>query len=297
MEEKNISKYYASTYQTPDYHGLGFACSDQPLQVNSCGYYDGVVPSFTVRRPQGRRDYSFSYQHSGRSYVDCGSKVYTMHPGDILLYAPEMPQIYWYNKTDYVRNFWVHFTGSQAAALLKELGIPCGIPHSMGCVPEIGEMITKVVVELNEKRPAYRMYSAALFLQMTALATRRICQQGVGYRETRNTNIYKSLEYIHNHYHTPLRVQDLAAHTYLSLNRYTNVFRDLVGVTPQKYIINLRLQKAIELLQITDWDIQRIAQAVGYEDPLYFSRIFKQYIGLSPSKYLLEQQRAHVQEV
>ena len=58
-----------------------------------------------------------------------------------------------------------------------------------------------------------------------------------------------------------------------------------MGVSPMKYIIYLRMQKAVELLKRKTFSISQIAYALGYKNQFYFSKEFKKYFGLPPSKY------------
>jgi YesN/AraC family two-component response regulator len=63
------------------------------------------------------------------------------------------------------------------------------------------------------------------------------------------------------------------------------VFKDQTGESPINYLINLRLEKAKNLLVSTESPIKSIAQAVGYKDAYYFSKLFKKYCGHSPCKF------------
>ena len=56
-------------------------------------------------------------------------------------------------------------------------------------------------------------------------------------------------------------------------------------MTPLQYILSLRISNAQSLLETTKYNVTEIASIVGYENPLYFSRIFKKQVGLSPSEY------------
>ena len=58
-----------------------------------------------------------------------------------------------------------------------------------------------------------------------------------------------------------------------------------MGISPQKYLINFRLNQACKLMKNTELSIAEISRSVGYQDPLYFSKLFKKEKGLSPSKY------------
>jgi len=58
-----------------------------------------------------------------------------------------------------------------------------------------------------------------------------------------------------------------------------------VGYSPHAYLIKVRLERAKELLITTSFNVSEISFAVGYENPLYFSRMFKKYTGVSPANY------------
>ena len=62
-------------------------------------------------------------------------------------------------------------------------------------------------------------------------------------------------------------------------------FKEVTGVTPIQYLLNIRLTTAKELLKSKKYNVSEVATAVGYENILYFSRIFTKHIGISPSKY------------
>ena len=56
-------------------------------------------------------------------------------------------------------------------------------------------------------------------------------------------------------------------------------------MTPMQYIISIRIANAQGLLEATDYSINEIARIVGYDNPLYFSRLFHKQKGLSPSQF------------
>jgi len=82
-----------------------------------------------------------------------------------------------------------------------------------------------------------------------------------------------------------LTVQDMAIKNDLSASHFSNLFRKATGMSPLDYFIHLKLQKACLLLYTTDIKVKQVAAAVGYDDPYYFSRLFKKYMNISPDQY------------
>ena len=78
-----------------------------------------------------------------------------------------------------------------------------------------------------------------------------------------------------------------AALANLSESHYRSLFKTQTGYAPMDYFIRLRMHKACQLLDTTSLSVKEIATAVGYEDPLYFSRVFKAVIEMTPSQYRL----------
>ena len=66
---------------------------------------------------------------------------------------------------------------------------------------------------------------------------------------------------------------------------FIHLFREYTGFSPHAYVTRLRLDKAKDLMVSTTMNISEIAFAVGYANPLYFSRLFKRHTGLSPSRF------------
>lgn len=93
-------------------------------------------------------------------------------------------------------------------------------------------------------------------------------------------------QYIRLHYAEDISLDSIASimgfHT-VYLNR---IFKKEKQITPIQFLINLRIEKAKELIQQHPaWDFTVIGESVGYHDPHYFSRAFKKVTGLSPSDY------------
>ena len=99
-------------------------------------------------------------------------------------------------------------------------------------------------------------------------------------------------QYIDNNYHKKLSVAGISDSFYLNKNYVRTLFCDCLGMSPKQYIQNVRMERARFLLSDTSESISLISRAVGYDDPLLFSKMFKQYNGVSPLQYRADSKKA-----
>jgi two-component system, response regulator YesN len=101
--------------------------------------------------------------------------------------------------------------------------------------------------------------------------------------------VEKAVAYLHEHYAEDLSLQEVAAHVNLSPSYFCRLFKQEVGMNFHKYLIQLRIARAKELLyQDAAISAGDVAQQVGYPNASYFSRLFKKVAGLTASEYRLK---------
>ena len=83
----------------------------------------------------------------------------------------------------------------------------------------------------------------------------------------------------------PINIDDYAKENHFSTSWFIRNFKLYTGITPKQYILKKRIYNAEALLQNTQYNINEIAQIIGYDNPLYFSRVFQKTKGISPSEY------------
>jgi AraC-like DNA-binding protein len=103
-----------------------------------------------------------------------------------------------------------------------------------------------------------------------------------------------AISLFHSEYAHPFEVSAYAKSCNVSASCFARKFKQQIGISPLQYLIDVRINKACELLN-TSVSVREISSIVGYDDPLYFSRLFKKHTGMSPRQYYLSQINQHNQ--
>lgn len=102
----------------------------------------------------------------------------------------------------------------------------------------------------------------------------------------KQTTIDKMIKYMDDHFDSIEDIGQLPYMAGLTPSSFCRAFKNRTGQTPGSYITELRMKRAKELLTVSNESIKEVSYAIGYQDPLYFSRVFKKSIGVSPSLYV-----------
>ena len=103
-------------------------------------------------------------------------------------------------------------------------------------------------------------------------------------------------DYIINHYAEPMTVEALADHLSVSHSSLYRKFVQRYQISPKRFLLEYRIDRASTLLATTNRSVQEISNSVGFDDPFYFSRAFKEMKGVSPRHYAMTHQRREREE-
>lgn len=98
-------------------------------------------------------------------------------------------------------------------------------------------------------------------------------------------SIRDSIQYMNEHYHLAISLEQIAEHIGLSKFHFNRLFTRTTGRTPIQYLTQIRLEKAVDLIRTTTHNFEEIAQQIGLTSGSYFAKVFKLHIGCSPSDY------------
>lgn len=128
-------------------------------------------------------------------------------------------------------------------------------------------------------------------MQMILLVIREQCEpleraKGYAFESVNKKYVVEQIvNYFDDHYNEKISLDQIAENMYLSPFYISKIFKSETGDTPIRHLINIRLEKAKELLvEGYSGSIQEVAASVGYEDAYHFSKLFKKRYGISPSQ-------------
>lgn len=258
----------------------------KPLIVTSCGNYK-VKNRAEVRtsRPKGRKDYQLLYIASGQGHFFINGQERVVTAGNIVVYLPGQPQEYVYFKDDKTDVYWVHFTGSDVEKIIDYYNIRLSenIIY-IGTSPDYQWLFGQIIQEMQLCRPRFEELISLLLRNIFILISRNLIGANRADNSLEN-EVELAMHYFRENYRSEINVEDYALSRGMSASNFYRVFKQISGSTPLQFILKLRLSNAQNLLENSNLTIAEIASAVGYENPLYFSRLFNKHIGVSPSEY------------
>jgi len=143
----------------------------------------------------------------------------------------------------------------------------------------------EIISELQNCRVGYREL-CQMYLRQIFLLIQRSRQERT---PTVSSYIQEEMDYarryFNEHYNEEINIEAYAQTRNMSVSWFIRNFKQVTMKSPMQYILAVRINNAVSLLESTDYNVTEISAIVGYDNPLYFSRIFKKQKGLSPSDY------------
>lgn len=217
-------------------------------------------------------------------YITRGSVCFSLAEGSLL--AGDRDMIYLPRDTAY-QSLWQTNADFMVVDLLLQDGegqdirfmeVPCVLFH------DTHNVYNGLLRELADKVDANGPFD---WLERLSLCFRLLCHMA---RDTNRhesdmalSKIQKGITYLENNYCTDFSVDVLAQMCNLSLTCFRRIFLECKGMPPVEYRNRLRIQKASELLRTGRYTVSEVAEQTGINDVKYFGKLFKRYIGMTPS--------------
>lgn len=264
---------------------IGYEDKNNYLSVNCSGYQKYITKGSKRLREYGRLDFQMLYIIKGKGKFRIHENILDVCEGNILIYRPGEMQQYAYFQEDKTEVYWIHFTGYGVEEYLKKIGIWNESIYFVGLDTELIQAYKRVIHELQLKRPLFEIAATAICLELLMKVGRKRIEVENLSKWKKDEDIYRVIEKLHSSYNIKWSISELSNMCNLSSFQFIRYFKRHTGMSPIDYLIKIRMDKAKELLLSSSLNISEISEILGYENSLYFSRIFKKKEGVSPEKY------------
>ncbi|MCI8822633.1 MAG: AraC family transcriptional regulator [Lachnospiraceae bacterium] len=250
--------------------------------VYTCGY-ETCEPGHSYG-PVLRSGYLIHYVLGGKGYYRVNNTMYRLEEGDAFLICPDELIYYEADKKEPWTYTWIGFQGVKIRGYLERTSLPATPVFHYGHDDRI-RLCHEKMFEANQLSGNRDLIMNSILYEYLFLLARKFPREQISPGEKQSIYVEEALRYLESRYGQELSIQALADELGLDRSHLHRVFKAATGVSPQEYLLDLRIRKASELLKRTDLPISVIALSVGYEDTLYFSRLFKKKKGQSPTRY------------
>ena len=209
----------------------------------------------------------------------------TRTKGNMILFRPGEPQVYYYYAVDKTEVYWVHFTGWKVEEYLEryELSKHENVFYT-GVSPDYPWIYNQMIRELQLQRVNYEDM-ISLYMHHIFITINRYIKEGRESKSDTINDIERAAHYFKDNFTKPISVEQYALEHLMSVNWFIHSFKSVMKMSPMQYIISLRISTAKGLLEKSTKNIAEISNEIGYDNPLYFSRLFKKCTGLTPTEY------------
>ena len=253
--------------------------------ITDLGYYPNANNHRRIRE-KGANEYIFRYCTEGEGWVELDDKRWTVGPNQFFIIPKHLKHSYGAHGNNPWSIYWMHFDGLLAANLFDRYRSKnkkvTTIPFDSGPINTFDQIIGIYGSSHIDSQMEYASILGLNFISsfiFNELGHNRSAHSDYG-------NLVDSIiEFMTNNLDKSYRSEDMAKHFNYSPSYIISLFQRETGYSLIHFFNLKKIQKSCEYIRYTDMTIKEIGFKLGYHDPLYYSRIFKKYMGVSPKKY------------
>lgn len=261
----------------------------QSLYVTDIGFFPSAKHHYRERK-NGAKEYILIYCLEGSGLIEIYGQKLELVSNSYYIIPPGTPHQYSAVKNNPWTIYWLHFTGHQSAQIYQKF---CDDkPPKIEKIPfsEKRRVVFDNLMDILEEGYSadnIEYVNLSLWeLFSSFIYPHYFVDKGKG--KSGNDLIDASIAFMRENLDKVISVNELAEQFHYSSSHFLRLFKNKTGFSPIHYFNYLKIQKACQLLSFTDLSVKEISFELGFEDPLYFSRLFKKSMNMSPLKYKKE---------
>jgi AraC-like DNA-binding protein len=244
-------------------------------------------PKYFFKWEMGRifDEYALVYITRGQGVFKTeGGRIWQIFPGTLFMLFPNVWHWYLPDRETGWDEHWVGFKGDYVDRLVAN-----GFFSSSSPVLEIGlhdsilALYTEIIDTARFEAPGHQQLLGSLILHLLAHLSSPSTQHGADLVNERTVQRAKFL--LADNVTMHLDIGWLSRSLGVGYSRFRQVFKKCTGVSPYRYFLDLKIARAKELLEHGQFSVKEIAYMLSFDDPYYFSHLFKKKTGLPPSEW------------
>ncbi len=223
---------------------------------------------------------------SGQGLYTIRNKTFHLKKGDCFLVVPDEDTYYEANKSDPYEYYWIGFRGVNAKRLMEDLGFYCDdnfVYHSNKQEYDILYKYMRNIVtfeEVDEKTYLYNLGHLYLILSLILQRNKKVADS-----VKNDVNVFNEIcEYIAFNFSQQITIETLSMQFGFHRTSLYKLFKRNTGMSPSEYILNYRLDRAMQMVKNTTYLYKYISAECGFNDPTYFYKAFKRKFGRTPQQ-------------
>lgn len=266
------------------------------LYITDIGYYPHASGHYR-ERTQPIDEYVFIYNVDGCGWYECFDERVYVDGNRYFVLPPGVPHRYGAVDDNPWSIYWIHFNGDLAKDYFPDT--PSGDilkPSVKSRIADRLDIFEEIMMVLEGGYSQESLlYVCSVFHHF--LGTLRFLHQyrhAEGIEDAMKVEIVEAaIHFMEENIGKQLKLSDICDYLGYSPSRFSEIFRRQKNCPPIEYFIQLKINYACRLLEVSDFSVQQISSKIGIDDPYYFSRVFKKHTGLSPSHYRINKRFNH----
>lgn len=243
--------------------------------------------------PYVRDHYLIHFVTSGKGRFVLNNISYEIEKGSGFIIYPDEITYYQADKTEPWTYRWVGFNGGNCGTILKNMGFSAQNPiFKCDDIDKMREIFShmKKTEEFTKKgqlKLAGYLYMLFSLMTQSNADTDKIPENPYA---SSKEYVAGAIDFIVKNYANKITVNDISQYIGLNRSYFGSIFKKHTSKSPQEFLIEFRLDKAVKLMPNAKLNISDIARSVGYEDSMLFCKTFKKHYGMPPTEYRLKRE-------